>query len=80
MNAQESRRRFLQGAAVAGAFPFGEALAAAPAAPAKAPGSPQEALELLAQGNARFARGELTAPHRNLARLEDTGKVTAVKL
>jgi carbonic anhydrase len=73
MNSQESRRRFLQGAAVAGAatFPFGHALAAAPAAPAKAPTSPVEALELLAKGNARFVKGELTAPHRNLARLKE---------
>jgi carbonic anhydrase len=74
MSTQESRRRFLQGAAVAGAaaFPFRSALAAPPSpAGAKPPASPEEALKLLELGNARFVKGELTAPNRNLTRLKE---------
>lgn len=36
-----------------------------------APTTPQEALAALYAGNARFVRGEITAPHRNMARLKE---------
>ncbi len=33
--------------------------------------TPAEALEALYRGNARFVKGEITAPHRNMARLKE---------
>lgn len=36
-----------------------------------APTTPAEALDMLYQGNARFADGKITAPHRNMERLKE---------
>ena len=64
------RRQFLALSAAALALP-GLGLAAGPARRAD-PTTPEAALQALLDGNARFAAGRPTAPHRDLARLRET--------
>jgi carbonic anhydrase len=77
-HSESDRRRFLRQLGVAGAglalaAPLARAAAGvAPAPlPTRRPTGPDDALRRLMDGNARFARGEVEAPHRNLARLRE---------
>jgi len=76
-----SRREFLYSAAVTGGALAVSGLAAgmfspsdAEASPRRAPAAyanPQAALDALYEGNERFVKGEVMAPHRNMARLKE---------
>jgi len=71
--ARPDRRRFLQ----ATSFSFGAASLPALATAQTAPPpnardqTPAEVLDLLTEGNRRFVAGNITAPNRNLARLQE---------
>jgi carbonic anhydrase len=73
-----TRRHFFKLAAGAGFGALAAGLGCEPhnqpasePAPAAADVTPADVLELLVQGNRRFAAGNVTAPHRNLARLKE---------
>lgn len=67
---RQAVRTLLAAGAAAGGITLGAPRAFAQA-PHAGPATPQDALQLLMEGNARFARGEVMAPNRNMARLQD---------
>lgn len=70
-----TRRQFLALTATALAVPSLGPTAGRPRR--TAPLTPEAALQLLLEGNARFAAGRPTAPHRDLSRLRETAQAQA---
>jgi carbonic anhydrase len=71
-----SRRQWLAGMGAAALLPAalgGFAAEAAGQDNGSAPATPDEALRALVEGNARFAQGKVTNPHRTLTRLQELG-------